>query len=171
MKEEAQDRYPWTRRPDTAAGRGESSQAYAAFRVYMLMPTKDRSVKGAAESEGRADSLWRRWSKQWDWVNRAAAYDTYMTTAAIDERVDELVVEFDQVRNSQLQLAGIAMAQLRANAMAWKPGFDPSIRWTTAFTAVAKVQFAALTMRAPSAATDDETIARIMEIMSRKAEG
>lgn len=167
MKEEAQDKYPWTRRPDTAEGRGESSQAYAAFRVYMLMTPKDRSVRAAAESEGRADSLWRKWSRRWDWVNRAAAYDTYMTTAAIDERVDE----FATVRNAHLDVAAKLLQHLAESMLTWKPGYDPSLRWTTAFTAAAKVQQTALTLRETTSKTDEETIARIMEIMSRKAEG
>jgi transposase-like protein len=161
------NKHPWTRRPDTVAGRGESSQAYDSFRAYLFIPPKDRSVRAAAEQVNKADSLLRRWSRQWDWVNRAAAYDSYMVTAKVDGEADRHA----EVENKRLDVASDLLDHLSASMKLWKPGYDPSLRWTTAFTAAAKVQHAALTLRDTTTKTDDEAIARILEIMGRKAEG
>jgi hypothetical protein len=53
----------------------------------------------------------------------------------------------------------------------WKPGYDPSLRWTTAFTAAAKVQQTALTLRETTSRTDEEAIEKIMSVMEKRAEG
>jgi hypothetical protein len=162
-----EESHPWTRRKDTEDGRGESSQAYDAFRAYLFLNPRDRSVRAAADQEGKADSLLRRWSRQWDWVNRAAAYDSYMVTAKVDGHADA----FAAVRNKHLDVASNLLDHLAESMTMWKPGYDPSLRWTTAFTAAAKVQHAALTLRETLTKTDDEAIARILAIMERKAEG
>lgn len=162
-----EETHPWTRRPDTATERGESSQAYDAFRAYLFLNPRDRSVRAAAEQEGKADSLLRRWSRQWDWVNRAAAYDSYMVTAKVDGQADA----FASVRNKHLDVASDLLDHLAQSMAQWKPGYDPSLRWTTAFTAAAKVQHAALTLRETTTKTDEEAIARILTIMGSKAEG
>jgi hypothetical protein len=84
---------PWERRD------GESSEAYAAFCSYYLLPAQGRSIDtawranqdqnqiddGAAqpspegETNGRrAPSEWFRWSSKYEWVARAAAYDDHL---------------------------------------------------------------------------------------------
>ena len=158
--------YPWTRRPDTMVGgklvKGESSQAYEAFRVYMNLGSV-RSVDQVSKDIGKATSLLRRWSGQWDWVNRAAAYDSYLVNAKVDGEADE----FAKVRNSHLEVATKLLAHLMESMTLWKPGYDPSLRWTTAFTAAAKVQQTALTLKETTSKTDEEAIRRILEIVSK----
>ncbi len=162
-----EETHPWTRRQDTADRRGESSQAYDAFRAYLFLNPRDRSVRAAAEQEGKADSLLRRWSGQWDWVNRAAAYDSYMVTAKVDGQADR----FAAVRNKHLDVANDLLDHLSTSMAMWKPGSDPSIRWTTAFSAAAKVAHAALTLRETTSKTDEEAIARVLDVMAKRAEG
>lgn len=155
-----EDPHPWTRRT------GESSPAYDAFRVY-LFQGKDRSIKKAADEAGRSESLFKRWYNQHGWVGRAAAYDSYKVTARVDGEVDELTA----VRSKHLEVASKLLDHLAMNMAAWKPGYDPSLRWTTAFTAAAKVQQTALTLRETTTRTDEEAIEKIMAVMEKRAEG
>jgi hypothetical protein len=137
-----------------------------AFRVYMNMGA-ERSILGVSQEVGKATSLLSRWCKSWNWVERAAAYDSYLTSAQVDGVLDE----FSQVRNKHLEVASDLLGRLHENMKLWKPGQDPSIRWTTAFTAAAKVQQTALTLKETTSKTDEEAIAKILAIVSKQAEG
>ena len=60
---------------------GESTQAYAAFRVYRDMPMGERSHKAVVERMGR-DPKFRRsvesWSSEWKWAPRVAKWDAWL---------------------------------------------------------------------------------------------
>src|SRR5262245_45933358 len=64
----------------------ETAKAYAAFRAYMLLPVRERSIDLAhARANGqqmvsgkRALPVWFKWSSTHDWVARAAAYDAHL---------------------------------------------------------------------------------------------
>lgn len=155
-----QDPHPWTRRD------GESSPAYDAFRAY-LFQGRDRSIKRAATEVGKAESLFKRWYSTHCWAERAAAYDSYKVNARIDGEVDELTA----VRSKHLEVASRLLDHLALNMAAWKPGYDPSLRWTTAFTAAAKVQQTALTLRETTSKTDEEAMDKIMAVLEKRAEG
>lgn len=155
-----EDPHPWTRREK------ESSPAYDAFRIY-LFQGKDRSIRKAAEEAGRAESLFKRWNATHSWLDRARAYDSYMVSAQVDGQADELAA----VRSKHLEVASKLLDHLALNMAAWKPGYDPSLRWTTAFTAAAKVQQTALTLRETTSRTDEEAIEKIMSVMEKRAEG
>jgi hypothetical protein len=59
---------PWERRP------GELARAYEAFRIYRdVGPT--RKVEPMAETFGVATKTVTRWSSQYHWLERAAAWD------------------------------------------------------------------------------------------------
>jgi arginine utilization protein RocB len=162
------EQYPWTRRTEGTPEhpRGESSQAYDAFRTYMNQGA-DRSLVKTAEALGKADSLVSRWCISYDWVARTAAYDSYLTTAKVDGEADA----FAKVSNKHLEAAADLLDHLTASMKLWKPGTDPSIRWTTAFTAAAKITQTFLTLRETTSKTDEEAIARILDIVSKQAEG
>lgn len=152
--------YPWTRRET------ESTPAYEAFKVYLFQGA-DRGIEKAAVEAGRARSLFGRWSKQHGWNARACAYDSYMTTAAVDGMTDQIT----QVRNKHLDVASKLLDHLLDSMSRWKPDYDPSLRWTTAFTAAAKVQQTALTLRETTSKTDAEIIDRILDAVAKRAEG
>jgi hypothetical protein len=155
-----QDRYPWMSQP------GETPPGYSAFQVYMRQG-KDRSLRRVHEEIGTATGLIGRWSRTHNWVERAAAYDSYLVTAAVDGEADELA----RVRSKHLDVADKLLDHLMDNMRMWKPGFDPSLRWTTAFTAAAKVQQTALTLKETTTRTDEEAIEKIMAVMEKRAEG
>lgn len=60
--------YEWERK------KGESSEAYAAFKLYYKMGDKRSCVK-VAKNLGRSTTLITGWCSKWDWVERARAYD------------------------------------------------------------------------------------------------
>lgn len=60
--------YEWERK------KGESSEAYAAFKLYYQMGDK-RSCAKVAKNLGRSNTLISGWCSKWDWVERARAYD------------------------------------------------------------------------------------------------
>lgn len=155
-----QDPHPWTRRA------GETAKGYEAFRVY-LFQGKDRALSRVHEETKIATGLIGRWSRENDWVARTAAYDSYKVNARIDGEVDELTA----VRSKHLDVASKLLDHLALNMAAWKPGYDPSLRWTTAFTAAAKVQQTALTLRDTTSKTDEEAMDKIMSVLEKRAEG
>lgn len=62
----------------------ESSKAHAAFSLYLAQGPTRTLAKVAAECT-KSESLIRRWSARWSWVERAAEYDAY--TAAQEAKV------------------------------------------------------------------------------------
>lgn len=60
--------YEWERK------KGESSEAYTAFKLYYQMGDK-RSCAKVAKNLGRSNTLISGWCSKWDWVERARAYD------------------------------------------------------------------------------------------------
>lgn len=154
------DPHPWTRRE------GETPKGYEAFRVY-LFQGKDRNLRSVAAETKTATGLINRWSSEHGWVARAAAYDSYKVTARVDGEADELA----QVRSKHLDLASRLLDHLGRQLAAWPLKHEPSIRWTTAFTAAAKVQQTALTLRETTSNTDREAMDKIMGILEKRAEG
>lgn len=60
---------PWTRQP------GEGAKPYTAFQMYRDQPPMERSVRRLGETIGRNRTIVGRWSSQWNWVARVAAWD------------------------------------------------------------------------------------------------
>lgn len=153
--------YPWTRRPD------ETPVAYEAFRIYMN-GGHTRSLANVAEAMGgNRRSAINKWSSAYEWVARTTAYDSYLTTAAVDGMADQV----SQVRNKHLDVASKLLDHLMESMAGWAPGEDPSIRWTTAFSAAAKVQQVALSLKDTTTKTDAEIIDKILDAVARRAEG
>ena len=65
---------------------GESGKAYEAFSVYRDMGAA-RSVSAVARQLRKSRALIDRWKRQWDWEERARAYDRELERAAYEEAV------------------------------------------------------------------------------------
>lgn len=59
----------------------ESVKAYEAFAIYRDMGV-GRSLEAVAQKLNKSVTLMGRWSGQYDWVNRAGAYDDYIEAQA-----------------------------------------------------------------------------------------
>lgn len=69
---------------------GESSVAYEAFLLYRNMShepgeKKKRRLASVAEKLGKSLKLIERWSRTWDWVERARAYDNELQRISMEE--------------------------------------------------------------------------------------
>lgn len=122
--------YAWERRE------GEQSLAYTAFREYLHLG-KDRTLQGAADAVDRSYSLVRRWSSAYEWIERSRAYDTYVLSADIEDRVHDAA----DARVESLAITRKLKGHLsdRLDDFIAKRE-DPTIRWTQALTAMAKVE-------------------------------
>ena len=112
------ERKPWERQKEN--GRWESLeafQAFQAFQVYLSIGAS-RSLsevglkiyppgkKGRSRTPGRIS----RWSRQWNWVDRASAWDEYTTKSARTERRGEI----EKMQKRHAQQAAAATAALSA---------------------------------------------------------
>lgn len=75
---------PWDRIEAKGKKKGETACQYDAFHTYLLLPATERSISKAAaklrpeKNNTTTTSLFKRYSKRWKWVERAAAYDTHV---------------------------------------------------------------------------------------------
>ena len=70
----------WERQND------ESGKAYEAFGVYRDMGAA-RTVSAVARQLRKSRALIDRWKRQWNWEERARAYDRELERAAYEEAV------------------------------------------------------------------------------------
>lgn len=133
------DEHIWTIRP------GETAKAYQAFRTYMLQGS-ERSLDRTRLALGMAsDSQLGNWSskKLWNWQERVAAYDSYVTKAEVDGYAEDMA----NVRSYHMEITQDLLVHLHSNLKMLKPGQDPSIRWTQALAVALKSQQQALQLR------------------------
>jgi hypothetical protein len=124
---------------------GETAKAYNAFRTYMLQGS-ERSLDKTRQALGMAsDSQLGNWSskKVWNWQERVAAYDSYVTEAQVDGYAQQMA----SVRTYHMDITQRLLVHLDGNMALWKPGQDPSIRWTQALAVALKSQQQALQLR------------------------
>lgn len=142
--------YEWERRE------GEQSLAYTAFREYLHLG-KDRSLQGAADKVDRSYSLVRRWSTAYEWVDRSRAYDSYVMNADTDGLVHTLTESREDNLALMRKLRGLLTTRLDTFI---ERNEDPTIRWTQALTAMAKVEQNFLMLK-----DDQKTAAKLDDVM------
>lgn len=84
-------REPWERQE------GESTVAYQAFLVYRDLshepeglPKEKRTLINVAQKLKKTVQIVGRWSKQWDWKDRAMEYDNELQRIELKARKDEI---------------------------------------------------------------------------------
>ena len=89
------------------ADKNESSRAFAAFCVYRDLPPMERSLDkaytlskndgtNAVQKRYTANGTWQGWSTQYDWVNRAKAFDDFRfqkQAEAKQSEIDKIIAE------------------------------------------------------------------------------
>lgn len=148
----------WTRRE------GESPVAHDAFKIY-LRQGGARSAASVARELGKSVTLCERWSSNHDWVSRSVAYDAYVLTAD----TDGLVHEMAESRDENLAL----MRKLKAHLSNRLDVFiernqDPTMLWTQALTAMAKVEQNFLMLKDDKKTSD--AVTRVEDIVRRMEE-
>lgn len=130
---------PWSRQLD-----GETSRAYACFCLYRdmgegrsldkayqkdleIQRAKDPEKKEYQKSNNRASGRWRHWSRHHNWVERARAWDDYLSALELQARRDEELKERATNRRHRRDVMKGLMAKsaqvLRAKPVEdWKPG-------------------------------------------------
>lgn len=101
---------PWERQP------GEGDAAFAAFVVYRDAGVA-RSLTDTGTKVGRAKTTMANHSKHWNWVARAAAYDSWLDQQGTAAVVDELV----EMNRRHAQLAKEALDKLAERLRKMEP--------------------------------------------------
>ena len=68
----------------------ETAKPFEAFCIYRDLGP-GRSLSQVAKSLGKSDTLMSRWSSEYDWVKRAAAWDNEQDRIARQEQIKEIV--------------------------------------------------------------------------------
>ncbi|HSX99704.1 MAG TPA: hypothetical protein VLG91_20290 [Streptomyces sp.] len=147
--------YPWIRRDD------ETEHAYANFQSYLRMGT-GRTLAKAAQKIGKTTQALGEFSRKHDWVERCRAYDRHIMTA----ETDGLAHQIAEARDENLELIRKLRNHLsdRLDEFVEKKQ-DPSVRWTQALMAMAKLEMNAFTVRDDSKTS--ERIERIEALVER----
>lgn len=84
----------WERQP------GEGREAFEAFRQYRDIEPRERSIDaafcaatGQQKGNKRAAGRWTHWSREWEWVSRAEAYDRYLRDLELAAREEAIAKE------------------------------------------------------------------------------
>lgn len=106
----------WERQP------GESSQAYEAFAAYRDLGA-ERSITKVVQKLNKSRAIIGKWSSQWNWVDRARAWDNEITKqgkAAAVKRVKEMTGRHINIAMQLQKKALEALAALDLEAMSPK---------------------------------------------------
>lgn len=96
----------WEKQP------GESHQAFAAFSVYRDLGSC-RKVPIVAQECGKSTNLLYRWSSQWNWQQRAEAYDESIAEEARKQLIQQRADAVEQNLKISKALKGKALKALK----------------------------------------------------------
>ena len=149
---------PWDRQA------GESSKAYEAFVTYRDEGF-DRTLRSVGETLGKSHAVLSRWSSAWDWVARAAAWDS-MPGRKTEEAYADMARD---IAAQHRELSDKLMKRLSRNLELMPEGTDPSMRWSTAAGAARQGHQFATELTKPESAVKDEISKKITELITRLA--
>lgn len=91
------EKKPWDRQ------KGESSKAYPAFVIYLQM--ENRSIQKVADLLSKNRQQLDKWANEFNWRERAAAYDSSIVEATRQDKISKLK-EFNErkIRLASLML-------------------------------------------------------------------
>lgn len=149
--------YSWLKRPN------ESEPAYSAFRAY-LEAGPGRSAAETCRKLKKSKSLVDGWSRTHDWRDRVRDFDNHVALAD----TDGLVHQVSEMRDKNIALMDKlrGLLDLRLDDFVTKRD-DPTVRWTQALMAMAKIEANSLLLgdRAAMSKTTEQ-VAKVEEMMA-----
>jgi|SRR5829696_2932782 len=113
----------------------ETERAHRAFQTFLSLPSNDRTVIGAYRSHVSNQSAikpsdtWARWSRDFAWRERAAAYDDHLASLrraahgrVIEEEAERQAREVERIRGRYNELMTLGYVQ----AAEWLENAQPS---------------------------------------------
>ena len=89
----------------------EGAKPYEGFWLYVELGPQERSIQKVSDRLAKSLPLIKRWSAEWEWVNRAAAYDRHqkqqteqLKLVKQKQELDALAEEIKQERENNLQI-------------------------------------------------------------------
>lgn len=143
---------PWLRQE------GETNQSWEAFRVYLNV----RTIPKVCEELGKSRQLISLWSSKWNWIERVRAFDVHLTEAQTDGLIHQMAESRDKNLALMDKLRGLLDSRLDAFITRKE---DPTIRWTQAVMAMAKIEANSLALKQD--VKTDERIERIEALVER----
>lgn len=140
----------------------ESDPAWEAFRTYRDMGSA-RSLSKLAQILSKSKPLLSGWSAKHGWVERCRAFDRHEDAAQVESYKEQT----KEIVRQQTLLADKLLRKLDENLDRLAPGTDPTIRWTTAFSAATKVQGGAMDMVKDKSDATTDTVRAIERIIDR----
>lgn len=141
----------------------ESPQAWEAFSLYRDLGKK-RTAQKVSDELQKSYTLIARWSSEFEWPKRALAFDRHIDEASVDaykEQVKGIVKQQTQLADKLLRHLDTRLDDdIKAKR-------DPSMRWTTAFSAATKVQGGAMDMVKDKSDQTTDTVLAIERIIAR----
>ena len=101
----------------------ESERAYRAFEVFLRLPSSERTLTAAyqhhvSNPDARPSDTWSRWSSEFAWRERAAAYDDHLESLrreaqeeVIKEEAERQAREVEKIRGRFNELMTVAYMQ------------------------------------------------------------
>lgn len=97
----------WDMQPD------ETSRSYQAFSIYLNLVPSERSLRATNDALGRSSgNSVERWSAKYNWVERAAAYDGYMSSRLL------VITESTLAEATEAHIRGTTMVYAKAEQLA-----------------------------------------------------
>jgi hypothetical protein len=129
--------FPWVRQSY------ESEPSYQAFRTYLNFGHA-RTLRKVCEETAKSWTLISKWSAENEWSARCRAYDIHVSNAETDGVISALAVSKDKNLELVDKLRGHLSNRLDSFIMKDQ---DPTIRWTQALTAMARLEANCFTIK------------------------
>jgi hypothetical protein len=154
---DSEERKPWLRRPN------ETSVAYEAFRIYLNLGPQ-RTLPKVCEEVSKSRQLITLWSSKHDWVERVRSFDVHLAEASTDGMVHQLTQSRDKNLALMDKLRGLLNDRLDIFI---EKKMDPTVAWTKAVEAMARVEANSITAAASTNGKVSESVDRVARLIER----
>jgi hypothetical protein len=97
--------------------KGEGAKAFTAFQLYRDMGPQ-RSLARVGQQLGKSTTLMERWSRRWDWVPRAAAWDEEQDRRAQESQLKAIA----EMKERHAKIGGVLQTKALEGLTTLAPG-------------------------------------------------